>query len=64
MVIWVAHDLAGRKINIIVTQNITSISKYILSCTRREKISKIYRKFGTYLDNMTFQSILPEVEFN
>ena len=22
---------------------------------RREKISKIYRKFGTYLDNMTFQ---------
>ena len=23
--------------------------------TRREKISKIYRKFGTYLDNMTFQ---------
>ena len=23
-------------------------------CTRRKKISKIYRKFGNYLDNMTF----------
>ena len=22
--------------------------------SRRKKISKIYRKFGTYLDNMTF----------
>ena len=34
------------------------------SSTRREKISKIYRKFGTYLDNMNFQYIFPEVEFN
>ena len=29
-------------------------NRYLIA-TRREKISKFYRKFGTYLDNVTFQ---------
>ena len=39
----------------VLAQHSQPSTEYHYHPTRREKISKIYRKFGTYLDNVTFQ---------